>query len=70
MPLSLNNFQVDIEFKVDGKAHNMFGDGFAVWISKDRAQYGPVFGSVDKFDGLGIFFDTCVHSGRSLMRRS
>lgn len=30
----------------------------AMWITKQRAQTGPVFGSVDKFEGLGIFFDT------------
>ena len=30
----------------------------AIWITKERASAGPVFGSVDKFDGLGIFFDT------------
>lgn len=30
----------------------------AMWLTKQRAQPGPVFGSVDKFEGLGIFFDT------------
>ena len=30
----------------------------ALWITKQRASPGPVFGSVDKFEGLGIFFDT------------
>ena len=30
----------------------------ALWITKQRATAGPVFGSVDKFEGLGIFFDT------------
>ena len=30
----------------------------ALWITKQRATPGPVFGSVDKFEGLGIFFDT------------
>jgi mannose-binding lectin 2 len=29
-----------------------------MWLTKQRASPGPVFGSVDKFDGLGIFFDT------------
>lgn len=32
--------------QVDGKAHNLCGDGFAIWIAKDRAKVGPVFGSV------------------------
>lgn len=29
-----------------------------MWITKQRALTGPVFGSADKFEGLGIFFDT------------
>jgi mannose-binding lectin 2 len=29
-----------------------------MWITKQRATQGDVFGSVDKFEGLGIFFDT------------
>ena len=30
----------------------------ALWLTKQRAIGGPVFGSTDKFEGLGIFFDT------------
>jgi mannose-binding lectin 2 len=30
----------------------------ALWITKTRAVPGDVFGSMDKFEGLGIFFDT------------
>ena len=30
----------------------------AFWVTKQRALQGPVFGSTDKFEGLGIFFDT------------
>ncbi|WVQ84880.1 hypothetical protein IAT38_007043 [Cryptococcus sp. DSM 104549] len=62
MPLSVSNWQIDVEFKVDGKAHNIFGDGMALWISTDRAKQGPVFGSVDYFNGLGVFFDTYANS--------
>lgn len=29
-----------------------------MWLTKDRATTGPVFGSADQFEGLGIFFDT------------
>ncbi len=29
-----------------------------MWLTKQRATPGPVFGSTDKFEGLGIFFDT------------
>lgn len=30
----------------------------AMWLTKQRAQQGQVFGSVDNFEGLGIFIDT------------
>lgn len=30
----------------------------ALWITKERAQTGTVFGFTDNFEGLGIFFDT------------
>jgi mannose-binding lectin 2 len=29
-----------------------------MWLTKQRGQMGPVFGSVDNFEGLGIFVDT------------
>ena len=30
----------------------------ALWLTKQRATGGPVFGCADNFEGLGIFFDT------------
>lgn len=30
----------------------------AMWLTKQRASPGTVFGHADKFEGLGIFFDT------------
>lgn len=30
----------------------------AMWLTKERAQGGNVFGFKDKFEGLGIFLDT------------
>ena len=29
-----------------------------MWLTKQRAQPGNVFGHTDKFEGLGVFFDT------------
>lgn len=29
-----------------------------MWLTKQRMTEGPVFGSVDNFEGLGVFFDT------------
>lgn len=44
--LAGHSYQDTTDFQVDGRAHNIFGDGFAVWLAKDRAKSGPVFGSV------------------------
>lgn len=38
----------------------------AIWLTKQRATKGPVFGFVDKFEGLGIFFDTYKNSRPSV----
>lgn len=57
VPLSATNWEIEVEFKIHGK-NQLYGDGFAMWLTKDRAHQGPVFGAADKFDGLGIFFDT------------
>ncbi|KAL1915248.1 uncharacterized protein VTP21DRAFT_7524 [Calcarisporiella thermophila] len=65
LPLSAPNWEVEFEFKVDGKGGHLYGDGFAVFLTKQRAQIGPVFGFMDKFEGLGIFFDTYKNSHKS-----
>ncbi|KAL2167732.1 hypothetical protein VTG60DRAFT_863 [Thermothelomyces hinnuleus] len=57
VPLTATNWEVEVEFKIHGK-NQLYGDGFAVWITKERGKIGPVFGSADRFEGLGIFFDT------------
>ncbi|GAA5831841.1 hypothetical protein JCM11251_003905 [Rhodosporidiobolus azoricus] len=62
LALAPNSFEVEFEFRVDGKSNNIFGDGFAMWLTKGRAGMGPAFGSVDYWDGLGIFFDTYANS--------
>lgn len=49
--------QIEFEFHIHGQG-NLHGDGMAMWLTKQRATRGPVFGSADRFEGLGIFFDT------------
>ncbi|KAJ5223818.1 hypothetical protein N7468_008360 [Penicillium chermesinum] len=57
VPLTATNWQIELEFQIHGNG-NLHGDGFALWLTKQRATMGPVFGSTDRFEGLGIFFDT------------
>jgi len=65
LPITASNYVVDIEFKITGESSHLFGDGIAIWFTKTRAQPGPVFGSIDKFEGLGIFLDTYANSRHS-----
>ena len=55
--MTATNWEIEVEYKIHGK-NQLYGDGFAFWLTKQRAQQGPVFGSADNFEGLGIFFDT------------
>ncbi|ORY11902.1 concanavalin A-like lectin/glucanase domain-containing protein [Clohesyomyces aquaticus] len=57
VPLTATNWEILVEFKIHGQG-NLYGDGFAMWLTKQRAMGGNVFGSVDNFEGLGVFFDT------------
>jgi len=57
VPLTATNWEIEFEFKIHGKG-NLHADGMALWLTKQRATSGPVFGATDKFEGLGIFFDT------------
>jgi len=53
----LREIQVEIELSINGEG-NLFGDGMGIFMTKQRATQGPVFGFQDKFEGLGIFIDT------------
>jgi mannose-binding lectin 2 len=58
VPVTMHNWEVSVHFAVHGSGDLLYGDGFALWYTKDRGMDGPVFGSRDHFTGLGIFFDT------------
>ncbi|KAI9706735.1 MAG: hypothetical protein M1820_004705 [Bogoriella megaspora] len=57
VPLTATNWEIEVEFSIKGE-HNLYGDGLAMWLTKQRAQQGQVFGFVDKFEGLGLLIDT------------
>lgn len=57
-PITQSSFQITMEFKIDGQSASLYGDGMAMWLSKNPQQVGPVFGSTDMWDGIGIFIDT------------
>ncbi|XP_036323861.1 vesicular integral-membrane protein VIP36 isoform X1 [Rhagoletis pomonella] len=57
-PVMTRNWEVHVTFKVHGKGNELYGDGFAIWYTKERMQTGPVFGSKDYFSGLAVILDT------------
>ncbi|KDR75533.1 hypothetical protein GALMADRAFT_156539 [Galerina marginata CBS 339.88] len=58
LALTPSNFVIEVEFKVSGDSSHLFGDGLAMWLTKERAEPGPVFGNRDEFTGLAIILDT------------
>jgi len=60
--VSATNFVLEVEFKVSGDPTHLYGDGLALWLTKQRKQEGPVFGNMNEFEGLGIFLDTYANS--------
>lgn len=59
LPAMPENFQIEFEFKIHGGGGgSLSGDGLAMWITTHKGGSGPVFGTKDRFEGLGIFFDT------------
>jgi mannose-binding lectin 2 len=61
LPITATNWEVEVTFRISGNGH-LFGDGMAMWVTKQRAQVGPVFGHTDNFEGLAIFIDTYKNS--------
>ncbi|KAL5531974.1 hypothetical protein ACEPAF_5537 [Sanghuangporus sanghuang] len=63
LPLTATNYVIEVEFKISGdQKQHLHGDGLAIWLTKERAQPGPIYGSIDKFTGLGIILDTYANS--------
>ncbi|XP_055608499.1 protein ERGIC-53 isoform X2 [Uranotaenia lowii] len=51
-------WEVDIVFRVSGRGR-IGADGLAFWYTTEKGDYaGDVFGSSDRWVGLGIFFDS------------
>ncbi|KNZ81243.1 L-type lectin-like domain-containing protein [Termitomyces sp. J132] len=50
LALTAVNFVVEVEFKVSGDSSHLFGDGLAIWLTRERKIEGPVFGNKDNFE--------------------
>ncbi|VVD01410.1 unnamed protein product [Leptidea sinapis] len=57
-PINFDWWEVDIMFKVTGRGR-IGADGLAFWYTSQRGEYtGDVFGSSDRWNGLGVIFDS------------
>jgi hypothetical protein len=54
--MSEENWQVNFAFRIKGDT--IGGNGLAFWYTRDGHRTGSVYGAPDKFDGLGLAFDT------------
>ncbi|CAO1314733.1 unnamed protein product [Diamesa tonsa] len=51
-------WEIDVVFRVSGRGR-IGADGLAIWFTTEKGDYnGDVFGSSDKWTGLGIFMDS------------
>ncbi|XP_067646729.1 protein ERGIC-53 [Eurosta solidaginis] len=57
-PTNFDWWEVEIVFRVSGRGR-IGADGLAFWYTTQKGDYnGAVFGSSDRWNGLGLFFDS------------
>jgi mannose-binding lectin 1 len=61
IPSSAESWEVEFLFKISGGA--VGADGLAFWYTEEPGHEGNVFGAVEPWKGLGIFFDTFDNGG-------
>lgn len=54
--MSEKNWQTIFAFRIKGEA--IGGNGLALWYTSEAHRTGVIYGGPDKFEGLGLFFDT------------
>uniref|UniRef100_V9KKZ4 Protein ERGIC-53 n=1 Tax=Callorhinchus milii TaxID=7868 RepID=V9KKZ4_CALMI len=55
--VTFEDWEIEVAFRISGLGR-IGADGLAIWYTKERGPTGPVFGAMDNWDGVGIFFDT------------
>ncbi|NWI88752.1 LMAN1 protein, partial [Pitta sordida] len=56
-------WEVEVTFRVTGRGR-IGADGLAIWYTEEQGLEGPVFGAADKWNGVGIFFDSFDNDGK------
>uniref|UniRef100_A0A8C6R1R7 Lectin, mannose-binding, 1 n=1 Tax=Nannospalax galili TaxID=1026970 RepID=A0A8C6R1R7_NANGA len=60
---AFENWEVEVTFRVTGRGR-IGADGLAIWYTENQGLEGPVFGSADMWNGVGIFFDSFDNDGK------
>lgn len=55
-------WEVQLAIRIGGGGQ-IGADGLAFWYSQDPRKEGAAFGSIERWNGLGIFFDTFDNDG-------
>jgi len=59
LPVTAKSWSVLLKFRVSGQDSQLYGDGMALWlVQNSNHDEGNVFGREDRWNGLGVFFDT------------
>lgn len=59
LPIGRSVASIVAEFRLSGRGQDLFGDGAALWLTKDALTgHGPIHGVVTDFVGLGLVIDT------------
>uniref|UniRef100_A0A6B2L4C4 L-type lectin-like domain-containing protein n=1 Tax=Arcella intermedia TaxID=1963864 RepID=A0A6B2L4C4_9EUKA len=62
-PLRTKDWEIHVQFAI-GSEGRLGADGMAIWYTKQKAQIGPVMGSSDRWQGLGVILDTFDNDGQ------
>ncbi|XP_078666702.1 protein ERGIC-53-like [Branchiostoma floridae x Branchiostoma belcheri] len=52
-----DHWSIEVTIRVTGRGR-IGADGLAIWYTKTRGVDGPVYGSSDRWNGVGVFFDS------------
>lgn len=61
--MTSDDWEVDVAVRVNGRGR-VGADGMAIWYTDKAGYEGPVFGSNDHWNGLGIFLDSFDNDGQ------
>ncbi|CAL8317709.1 unnamed protein product [Lota lota] len=61
--VNFDSWEAVVTFRVSGRGR-MGADGLAIWFTSQQGLDGPVYGAADKWNGVGIFFDSFDNDGK------